>query len=192
MKKIVKTPLAVVYVDEKKNLRISENLDLCRVSEVWGVFLYMEIGKLNVFISKSNGPDLTLKEAGDWADKHYEPYYNLKYDNFLYGGLPHMEEILVLMMGYVEMVNKTMSIFRENGIAADNLFDDFYLVYSDKAFSGANDLHIRRIMQQKSLGEASMYQALRTDDGGETVLEFDAEKSDDFTRYHTRLFLHYV
>lgn len=192
MRKVVKTPLAVVYVDEKKNLRISENLDLCRVSEVWGVFLFVKIGELNIFISKSNGPDLTLAEAENWAFKNYEPYHHIKYDNFLYGGLPHYEEILVLMLGYLDQVNKTMAIFRENGIAADNLFDDFYLVYSEKSFEGANDLHIRRIMQQKETDMTAMFQALRTDDGGQTILDFTNKNMTESKRYHTRLFLHHV
>jgi len=192
MGKVVKTPLAVVYVDEKTNLRISDNLELARVSEVWGVFLYAKVGELNIFISKTNGPDLTLKETGAWADDKYKAYYNLKHNNFLYGGLPHYEEILVLMMGYTEMVNKTMAIFRENGIVADNLFDDFYLVYSENAFEGANDLHIRRIMQEKNINESAMYQAMRTDDGANTVLTFKPENLEKYDRFHTRLFLHHV
>jgi len=190
MRKIIKTPLAVVYVDEKRQLSISENLDLSRSSEVWGVFLYEEISKLNLFISKNNGPNLTYKQADKWAYKQFEAYFFDEYKCVLYGGLPHYEEMLVLFFGYYELIAKTLKIFRKNGIVADDFYDDAYWVYSDEAFVSPYDLHLRRILALQESNEPFSYKAMRTDDGGETILSFTKETISPEMLFHTRLFLH--
>ena len=191
MGKVVKTPLAVVYVDEKFNMRVSDDLELSRVSQVWGVFLYIEVTKQYLFISKSNGLDLTAKEVGEWAYKEYKSYYDVEHQQFLYAGLPHYGEMLMLIgLGYTDKLHKTMNIFRQNGIVSDNLFDDEYFVYSEKVFADEYDLHLRRIMQQKEIDEVAMYQLMRPDNFGEKITNVTPEIFGSFNRYHTRLFLH--
>ena len=190
MGKIIKTPLAVIYVDEKRQLTIGENLDLSRSSEVWGVFLHEETSKLNLFISKNNGPNLTFNQADLWAREQFEPYFFDEHEVILYGGLPHYEEMLVLMFGHHELIAKTMKIFRNNGIKADDFHDDAYWVYSDEAFDSPYDLHLRRILALQESNEPFSYKAMRTDDGGEDVLSFTKETIPFDARFHTRLFLH--
>lgn len=190
MGNIIKTPLAVVYVDDHHQLSIGENLDLCRVTDVWGVFFYEEISKLNLFISKKNGPNLTFSQADKWAYDKFVGYFFDEAGVVLYGGLPHYEEMLVLMFGHLEDINKTMKIFRKYGIAADDFYGDPYLVYSDDAFAGPYDLHLRRILPYREVNDPFSYKAMRMDDGGDTIFSFTKETAPQDVCFHTREFLH--
>ena len=190
MGKIIKTPLAVVYVDEKKRLSIGENLDLSRSSEVWGFCFYEEISKCNLFISKNNGPNLTFKQADKWAYEQFEPYFMEGNEVILYGGLPHYEEMLVLFFGYYDYIAKMLKIFRKNGITADDFYEDEYLVYSDEVFLNPYDVHIRRFLPHQEVNVPFSYKAMRTDDGGEKILSFKKETAPYDRKFHTRLFLH--
>lgn len=190
MGKIIRTPLAVVYVNEDQSLSVGENLDLCRISDVWGVCYYEELSDFNLFISKKNGPDLTIGQADKWAYDKFVGYFFDEHDTVLYAGLPHYEEFLSLFFGYFEKINKMMKIFRKYGIGADDFYDDFYLVYSNEAFAGPHDLHLRRIIPHCEINEPFSYKAMRTDDGASTVLSFTKETAPKEQRFHTRLFLH--
>lgn len=193
MKSIVKTPLAVVYLNDGFYLSIEENLNLCRASQVWGVFFYDEIAKENVFLSKANGPDIALCQAYKWCHKVFECMrLEAKAPVSLYGGLPYYDELMALVLGIGDEVNETMAIFRKYGIVADNLFGEPYLAFSDEAFENAHALHLRELFRQKEQNEAQMFKAVSIGDGANTVLSFAASDLVKPDRFHTRLFLHSV
>ena len=192
MKNIVKTPLVVVYLNDGFGLSLEDNLNLCRTSQVWGVCYYDKISKANIFLSKTNGPDIALSKAYDWCYRAFEAEYLEKENITLYGGLPHYDEVMSLILGFARPVNETMEIFRKHGILADNLFDEPYLVFSDEVFKNAALLHLRYWVDMKEKNSSNLFKAVSIGDGAETVLKFTAADFKKFERYHTRMFLHCV
>lgn len=192
MKNIIKTPLAVVYLNDGFYLSIEDNLNLCKASQVWGVFFYDQIAKENVFLAKTNGPDIMLCKAYEWCHKAFSCVRLEKEDVSLYGGLPHYDELMALILGMENEVNATMTIFRKYGIVADNLFLEPYLAFSNETFENARALHLRELVRQKEQNEALMFKAVSIGDGGETVLRFTSSDLEKVDKFHTRLFLHQV
>ena len=192
MEQIIKTPLMVVYLDDGFHLSVERNLNLCRASQVWGVAFYDEIAEENIFLAKTNGADISLSDAYDWCHKAFEGYYFAANDVTLYGGLPHYDELMSLVLGNEDDVNKTMAIFRKHGIVADNLFAEPYLTFSDEIFENAHDLHLRRLFAEKERNEAKMFKAVSLGDGANTVIDFSQMDLRKFDCFHTRVFLHQV